>query len=584
MSRFVKLSIILLLLYLLASIIPCCSDSGIIYYDVYRYSGYRYGGVPRQKAFILWDNGYELLIVFTYYSVDFESNMSLYYFPLPDRPLLFGVVVTSKDMNIHVIGSKTEYTDYPNINVMSIVYPTILLTKSSLAGSELEEVASIRKPSIDLWVVESSHPTVNDVKSFLVKNNMPTELPNGFEEILEHYSSIGWNYMVLGRLDVKPESLLITYYLFKTDHVVYPIYVDKLAPGSTDISITVLTSSIIDRYSIETGVDNRDYRVVSLVNIGNQYLQINCDTSVYEEFYSLFSNATKFMDNTIASVKGRYGREYGFIKLSSSGILYSIDYGKFQTNSINGDFIASVGETPGMVHSYIHKYSLIPGLFMVKSYSLLTILINPFVLVFIITASFYMMCLLEFRESKFESLLIITIAMYLIMFIITLGIIWAITSIRIARYMLLTTTYVILYNIVPIIVSGYTILSILFASKVKTVSTRELLLNTTAVLWVLWILTTIIVPINYYMVLVFYIISLTLLTIVSYTIKRYGIVFNWFPIYVLIPIALSIIVFEPLILYIHPILEAITASLITITPMLITLLYFGEKAGTTTSI
>jgi len=47
--------------------------------------------------------------------------------------------------------------------------------------------------------------------------------------------------VVLGKTVLSNESILVTYYLFKTDKIVYPLYVDKLAPGQTRISLTIVS-------------------------------------------------------------------------------------------------------------------------------------------------------------------------------------------------------------------------------------------------------------------------------------------------------------------------------------------------------
>ena len=564
---------LLFLILMLFSGFIVSSDSGILYYD-HHVGVYRYGGIPYQDAMIFYSDGYELLIVISHYHVETSNSTTLYYFPLPSKPLLYGAFRTIKPFTIKIrsialksIGSISRYPD-SNPLAAILVFSPIIANVGGLGRSPMLEIGRIEGEEIDLRIVEASRPTIDDVKAFLSMNGMSINIPDSFSEILDHYNGLGWEYVVLGKTVLSNESILVTYYLFKTDKIVYPLYVDKLAPGQTRISLTIVSENPLSPRDL--GVEESyDINIVLKTILKNAYVEFLGDLKDSIRFHKLIANASEYISSIISYGKG---------SIKCHGLLYTLEYGSMPTARLVSDFIAYPYEDEYTVLYSLKDYSLKPSLdFRESKYSIM-----PVPNVFTISLTIVLIYLLtSIMKGKWGSrtatdLLIVILVAYIPVLLIGLHYLQINTIFTAyAYYMPLTSTYILLYNLSILLIPLFIGVSVYYLAYHEIYRISKTLIWLLVVLWGLMFLTQIVLTIDHIVLLTIFVIESIILlkTSITTTYKSSAIAYSTLFIQAIIititSIPLTVYLLETIgSLYIAHIIAIITIIAITIVPQL----------------
>ena len=328
------ISLIMLCIMLLSLFIPCIckSDSG---YFVISYNKLYFDPIPHQTGVILYRGGYEYLMVFTTYSVSSANTTAeaLFYFPLPSKPLVVEITPLTHDFELEFS------TDFRREELSSLPYGIIVSTAGG-GGKELEVYAS---EYYNLSLVEAREADIGFFREILSSKGYHGELPQDFIKMINHYLELGWKYFVVGVVTVNGSLTLLQQYVFKTDKIIYPLYVDRLNKDKIEGSIFIVCDKIIEEhldplyndvkssgdllYGLNlkmwfTGLDQNDY--VAL----NRSLNRVFDDKLVQKIFN-------------GSVKLSFGES---IRVYMKGIVYYYEFYTY-TSNIENDLIAYPGKT-----------------------------------------------------------------------------------------------------------------------------------------------------------------------------------------------------------------------------------------------
>jgi len=355
--------------------------------------------------------------------------------PLPSKPLVYGAFRIRRPFTLEIIsryhGGSGAPTGYPDGNPLSGLISLsqgLFIVYGGLGEPQFMEIGRIGGEGIDLRVVEAVKPTLEDARLFLAMNNMSLDPPSSFEEIIDHYSRLGWEYMVLGKTVLDNNSVIVTYYLFRTDKIVYPLYVDKLAPGQTMVSLTIISEDPLSPgdLGVDEGYDvDLDMETV----LRNAMLRFIGDPLDAQHFYHIISNASKYMGTVIPEAYVLDGR--------CNGLLYTVEYGSIPTEKLVGDFIAYPGEDEYSVYYNLRTYSLKPVLTIGPPKYSPVLLPNPFTIPLSIAMIYTINYLFKPRRNPIliNDLLKVNIVLYILPLVIGLAYISSIPGSPLTLYL-----------------------------------------------------------------------------------------------------------------------------------------------------
>ncbi len=238
------MSMILLLVILVYVPLAATGDSVWMSYEEDRFV---FGGVGKQVAVIFWQDGYELLLVASSYESGGNAT-GVYLFPLPSKPIVYGVYSVSGAFSVDA-----EVVYYKRDLWRRFIYAAY----SGLAGEGsggIRVLAEIRGPGVNVSLVEAHDMDRGSLEEYVASLAPGASLPEGMDDVLNYYSARGWRYLVVGGVSVpRGGGTIVSLYVFRSDEIVYPLYIDKGIPGPSRVEVIVVSNHPVA--SVDSGVD-----------------------------------------------------------------------------------------------------------------------------------------------------------------------------------------------------------------------------------------------------------------------------------------------------------------------------------------
>ena len=242
------LSVFIVLLTIISIAVIAYGDSG--YFVVYSET-IVFDRLPYQTALVTYRGGYEYLFVITNFLIRGSSTRYniIYYFPLPEKPVSFNLVLVNGNARF---SAEIEYRrdvlkDYLNQHIVFRSLAVLGGTRGSVSSRYIE-LATITNPFLNISLVKAVEPDISIFEQILKQKGYRGEIPSSLNDIIQYYRDKGWKYFVVGLVTVPSTFNLIQQYVFKTDKIVYPLYIDKLNNElSARIATYIVTDHVIDK-------------------------------------------------------------------------------------------------------------------------------------------------------------------------------------------------------------------------------------------------------------------------------------------------------------------------------------------------
>ncbi len=227
------------------------SDSGYLAYDPYRRI-VTFPELPIQNAIIYYRDGYELLIIASKYSMLPDNTYKIiYYFPLPSKPLYYNVLFTNVERikTIYTLGvdfNKLRESFYTYISPL----PPLYVTSGGMSRGAYRVLGTITGETYNLSLIEAPNINISIFREILGSMGYNGSIPEGLKDIIDHYKDLGWTYFMIGTAEVTTETIVLQAYLFETDKIIYPLYLDRLQRGELEVVISITSDSDLSKTHI----------------------------------------------------------------------------------------------------------------------------------------------------------------------------------------------------------------------------------------------------------------------------------------------------------------------------------------------
>jgi len=293
----IKVNPILLVFLIVVSLITIVStvysDGGFL---IIRRSDYiTFDAVDRQDAIIFYTQNYQYLLVFSKYKVinGSESNIAIYYFPLPSKPIYFNISILNISRIEGIILTTQEYIKYELYGMHTFSYfPFIAFAGAGAGiggGSRFIELATITSKFFDVSLIETSEPDENVFLNILRSKGYQGDLPKELVDIINYYRDKGWKYFAIGVLRMPGEITLVQQFIFKTDNIVFPLYVERVNTGISRVKLVIVSSHPLKDMVNHIGLrenSQRYFRGLDLevsISVSKEYMD-----QLYEFFYGSY--------------------------------------------------------------------------------------------------------------------------------------------------------------------------------------------------------------------------------------------------------------------------------------------------------
>jgi len=243
---------ILLFATLLLATLPIISYSDSGFLVIRRRDYVSFDSIDNQDAIIFYANGYQYLLVFSRYRITngSELNTIVYYFPLPSKPEYFNISFLNISSVSGTILLSRDYIRYRLRDSLGLGLEVIPAIMGSYAGAGggggfrdgYITLSTITSKFFDISLIETAEPDQRIFLNILREKGYRGDLPRELIDVIDYYKNKGWKYFVIGVLRIPGEVTIAQHFVFKTDKIVYPLYVDRAISGSGKIKLVVVSA------------------------------------------------------------------------------------------------------------------------------------------------------------------------------------------------------------------------------------------------------------------------------------------------------------------------------------------------------
>jgi len=331
--RLIFIFITILSLLFLTSIVSIgYSDSG---YTIIWHGELRHEGIPIQTGLIVYNDEYEYLLVYTTYNTRFDHPVDLiYYFPLPSKPIASDIVpLKNRTLLFFSVGIERIKLKYA-IKGIRVYFATA--GGYSVLGEYVSEYFNIS-------LIETREASLDLFKEILSSKGYTGELPEKLRDAINYYIEKGWKYFAIGIIRVNKTLTLLQQYVFQTDKIIYPLYIDKPNPRESKVTVFIVTNKALEKYiNPLTGKENNPENLLEGIDL-KVYIRAY-DT---EDREKIALSISKILGNKsiIEKLGGMISlNQYSNTSFMIKGIVYSYQ-NHVKLNKIKHDLVMYPSET-----------------------------------------------------------------------------------------------------------------------------------------------------------------------------------------------------------------------------------------------
>ncbi len=451
------------------------SDGGFI---VVKHDSLVFEDIPFQTAFIIYRDNVEYLIIFSKYTINEfnDTYKAIYYLPLPTKPYKVNITTINSPIHMYGVTIVNKNKLVPRIAFNIPLYVTAGASRHR--GYEIEEEFS--GENYKILLVKASQPEPNDFLEILRKIGYKGDIPHSLTDVIKYYRDKGWSYFLIGVIKASSQNILMQQFVFQTNEIIYPIYIDRLQGDKWGrINIILITDRVVDkifdplkdRYiSTHKLFQGIDYKLVirsddpkSIIEIAHSF-----DNIINDHSLSFFDDMidVKYYINEDSHEYGPNGSYV--IKMTFKGLVYKFSLTMIYS-LIKNDIIATLRNSRD-VSMYIYSDPLFSLAYLTAS------MISPvlFIVVFILYTLILALLYVDWgsREAYKEIPYCYSITVSVMMIFIMLNIILKVIVVPIEYFpslMIINTAMLILFFIYL-----YINLSTVYSLKVKFLSIRDI--------------------------------------------------------------------------------------------------------------
>ncbi len=312
------------------------SDSGsfLIHHDTIYFNN-----IPLQFSIIAYRDGYEYLMVFTTYTSPYSDEVELiFYFPLPSKPIALDIIPID---NTFIAEVEPEY----DRNIIERAFNLIGTYGgvAAAAGGEnrgYTEYNRFTSKYFNLSLIGAKEISIDIIQSILKDKGYRKGIPWELEQAIKYYNNIGWKYFILGTVKINKSLTIFQQYVFKTGEIIYPLYIDSINSGYSNINLYIVSDKVVEKYidPIRSKEKSLDKMFIGI----NLKIRLKLDSE--KDLYRFENSVNKILgENNVKRVFGdMFYVEQGFIKIKGLAYKYR---DKYMLSSISNDFKARPGDT-----------------------------------------------------------------------------------------------------------------------------------------------------------------------------------------------------------------------------------------------